>query len=83
MSYTIDMHWDDEEPTVCDRCGAELSQRKDDNIESLTTRLEAYHAQTKPVIEYYEKAGIVKEINADQGIEDVFGDIREVLGGLL
>ena len=66
---------------ICDRCGAELSQRKDDNIESLTTRLAAYHAQTQPVIEYYKD--IVKEVNADQSIEDVFGDIKEVLGGLL
>ena len=66
---------------ICDRCGAELSQRKDDNIESLTTRLAAYHAQTQPVIEYYKD--IVKEVNADQSIDKVFGDIKEVLGGLL
>ncbi|MBQ1508612.1 MAG: adenylate kinase [Erysipelotrichaceae bacterium] len=66
---------------ICDRCGKELSQRKDDNIESLTTRLAAYHAQTQPVIEYYRD--IVKEVNADQSIDDVFNDIKEVLGGLL
>ena len=66
---------------ICDRCGKELSQRKDDNIESLTTRLAAYHAQTQPVIEYYRD--IVKEVNADQSIDCVFNDIKEVLGGLL
>ncbi|MBR3005316.1 MAG: adenylate kinase, partial [Erysipelotrichaceae bacterium] len=43
---------------ICDKCGAELITRKDDNLESLTVRLQEYHKNTQPVIEYYEKAGL-------------------------
>ena len=65
---------------VCDICGGELTQRKDDTLEALTTRLEAYYASTKPVIGYYEKMGLVSNINADQSREDVFKDIKSILG---
>ena len=45
---------------VCDICGGELIQRPDDNEEALTTRLEAYNKQTKPLLDYYEKKGLLK-----------------------
>ncbi len=45
---------------VCDICGGELIQRPDDNEEALNTRLEAYTKQTKPLLEYYEKKGLLK-----------------------
>ena len=67
---------------VCDKCGAKLIQRKDDNLESLTVRLEEYHKNTQPVIEYYEKAGLVANVDAKQGVDEVFGDIRKLLEGL-
>ncbi|MBQ1478078.1 MAG: adenylate kinase [Erysipelotrichaceae bacterium] len=67
---------------VCDKCGAPLTQRKDDNAESLKTRLEAYHQSTQPVIEYYGAFGIVKDVNADQAIDKVFEEVQEVIGGL-
>ena len=66
---------------ICDKCGAPLTQRKDDNAESLKTRLEAYHASTRPVIEYY--ADIVKDVNADQSIDKVFEEVEAILKGLL
>ena len=66
----------------CDKCGAELIQRKDDNLESLTVRLEEYHKNTQPVIEYYEAAGIVSHINAKQGVNEVYEDIKAALEGL-
>ena len=67
---------------VCDKCGAKLIQRKDDNLESLTVRLEEYHKNTQPVIEYYEAAGIVSHINAKQGVNEVYEDIKAALEGL-
>ena len=67
---------------ICDKCGAELIQRKDDNLESLTVRLEEYHKNTQPVIEYYEAADIVSHINAKQGVNEVFEDIKAALEGL-
>ena len=67
---------------VCDKCGAELIQRKDDNLESLSVRLEEYHKNTQPVIEYYEAADIVSHIDAKQGVHEVFNDIKAALEGL-
>ena len=67
---------------ICDKCGAELIQRKDDNLESLTVRLEEYHKNTQPVIEYYEAADIVSHINAKQGVNEVYEDIKAALEGL-
>ena len=67
---------------VCDKCGAELITRKDDNLESLNVRLQEYHKNTQPVIEYYEKAGLVANVDAKQGVDEVFGDIRKLLEGL-
>ena len=67
---------------VCDKCGAELIQRKDDNLESLSVRLEEYHKNTQPVIEYYEAADIVSHIDAKQGVNEVFNDIKAALEGL-
>ncbi|MBQ1826549.1 MAG: adenylate kinase [Erysipelotrichaceae bacterium] len=67
---------------ICDKCGAKLIQRKDDNLESLTVRLEEYHKNTQPVIEYYEAAGIVSHINAKQGVDEVYEDIKAALEGL-
>lgn len=66
----------------CDKCGAELIQRKDDNLESLSVRLEEYHKNTQPVIEYYEAAHIVSHIDAKQGVGEVFNDIKAALEGL-
>ena len=64
---------------VCDKCGGELYQRKDDTVESLTVRLEEYTNQTAPVLNYYEEQGIVKKINADQPIEHVWNDVLSAL----
>lgn len=67
---------------ICDKCGAKLITRKDDNLESLTVRLQEYHKNTQPVIEYYDKAGLVANVDAKQGVDEVFGDIRKLLEGL-
>lgn len=64
---------------VCDNCGGELYQRKDDTEESLKVRLDEYSRQTEPVLDFYEKKGLVKHINADQPIEKVWQDVQVAL----
>ena len=65
---------------VCDVCGDELILRDDDKPETVTNRLNVYHEQTKPLIDYYEKQGIVHTIDGTQTMEEVFSDIRKILG---
>lgn len=64
---------------VCDNCGGDLYQRKDDTEESLKVRLDEYSRQTEPVLDFYEKKGLVKHINADQPIEKVWQDVQAAL----
>ena len=66
---------------VCDKCGGELYQRKDDNEETVGNRLNVYVSQTKPLLDYYSLAGNLVNINGQQSIDLVFEEIREVLGG--
>jgi len=65
---------------VCDLCGAELIQRKDDNETVIRQRLEAYHAQTLPLIDYYAKKNVLKEIAIDGSSEETSRMIFESLG---
>lgn len=64
----------------CDLCGGELYQRSDDTEETVTNRIEVYSKQTEPLIDYYEKKGILLNINGDQDINKVFSDIVTELG---
>jgi len=64
---------------VCDTCGGELYQRADDTIETVKNRLDVYHSQTSPLIEYYTKKGVLFDIDGTKGMEDVFGDISNAL----
>ena len=66
---------------VCDKCGGELYQRKDDNEETVGNRLNVYVSQTKHLLDYYSLAGNLVNINGQQSIDLVFEEIREVLGG--
>ena len=67
------------EEGVCDNCGGELYQRKDDNEETMKNRLSAYESSTKPLIDYYKKAGIYTEIDGRQPIDKVTEDLLNVL----
>lgn len=64
---------------VCDRCGGELAQRKDDNEESLKVRLDEYSNNTEPVIDYYEKKNMVSHINADASMDEIWSSVKEAL----
>lgn len=65
---------------ICDRCGSQVVLREDDKPETVQKRLEVYHEQTQPLIEYYKKQGILKTVDGVQPMEDVFGAIVEILG---
>jgi len=64
-------------PGKDDITGEPLIQRKDDNPDTLTSRLAAFHAQTKPVIDYYAKHGVVTDVNANTAMKDVTEQIRK------
>ena len=65
---------------ICDVCGKELILRDDDKPETVTKRLNVYHEQTQPLIDYYTKAGILKTVDGTVDIDDVFQAIVEILG---
>lgn len=65
---------------VCDVCGAELVLRNDDKPETVQKRLSVYHEQTKPLVEYYKKAGVLRTIDGTQDMEAVFQSITDILG---
>lgn len=65
---------------VCDRCGNQVVLRDDDQPETVKKRLEVYHAQTQPLIDYYKKQDILKTIDGTQPMEQVFDAIVEILG---
>ncbi|MFK5883352.1 MAG: adenylate kinase [Candidatus Izemoplasma sp.] len=67
---------------VCDKCSGELYQRQDDSHESVKRRLEIYETKTKPLLDYYEKKGILHHINGVQSFDDVFTDIELILRDL-
>ena len=65
---------------VCDTCGNALVLRDDDKPETVKNRLSVYHEQTQPLIDYYQKAGVLKEVDGTQDLNKVFADIVEILG---
>jgi adenylate kinase len=65
---------------VCDKCGGELYQRDDDNVQTVTSRLKVYKEQTEPLIAYYEKQGKLRRINGLGSIDEIFNRIVAVLG---
>lgn len=65
---------------ICDKCGSELILRDDDKPETVKERLNVYHAQTQPLIEFYTKKGILKTVDGTVDMMDVFGAITAILG---
>ena len=65
---------------VCDACGEKLVLRDDDKPETVQKRLGVYHDQTQPLIDYYTKSGVLKEVDGTVDMEDVFQAIVEILG---
>lgn len=65
---------------ICDVCGAELVLRDDDKPETVKKRLNVYHEQTQPLIDYYTNAGVLVEVDGTLAMDDVFAAICKVLG---
>ncbi|MBS5521109.1 MAG: adenylate kinase [Clostridiales bacterium] len=65
---------------VCDACGEALILRDDDKPETVKNRLNVYHDQTQPLIDYYTKEGILVEVDGTKAMDEVFSDILKVLG---
>ena len=63
----------------CDTCGGELYQRADDNAETMRNRLAAYETSTRPLIDYYKKAGIYAEVDGTRSIDAVTAQLLEVV----
>ena len=66
--------------TDCERCGAALIQRDDDKAETVLSRLNVYHKQTAPLIEFYEQRGLLRRVDGAQPMEDCFAAILKALG---
>lgn len=63
---------------VCDKCGStDMKRRSDDKAETVASRLEAYHAQTAPLIAYYDGKGVLKQVDAMLAIEDVATRVQD------
>lgn len=65
---------------ICDKCGEELIIRDDDKPETVLNRLDVYHKQTQPLIDYYNAQGILKSVDGTVDMNDVFHAIVEILG---
>ena len=64
---------------ICDACGGELVLRADDKPETVQKRLDVYHEQTQPLIDYYQTQNILKEVDGTLPMEDVFQAIIAIL----
>ncbi len=64
---------------ICDKGGSELVLRDDDKPETVMKRLEVYHKQTQPLIDYYSRQNILRTVDGTQDMETVFSDIVKLL----
>lgn len=64
---------------ICDTCGSGLILRDDDKPETVKNRLDVYHKQTQPLIDFYEKKGVLKSVDGTQDMKDVFTAIVDIL----
>lgn len=79
-SYHVEFHPPQKDPDKCDRCGSPLVQREDDTPEVIRHRLDLYHSDTEPVLNYYRERGVLREIDGEQAITNVEEAIAGVLG---
>ena len=65
--------------TTCEKCGAELIQRKDDSAETVLNRLEVYHTLTAPLVNYYTEKGLVRRVEGSGDMDAIFAKIMDAL----
>ena len=73
------VHIPPKKENICDTCNAELILRDDDKPETVKNRLEVYHNQTQPLIEFYEAKGVLKSVDGTVDMKDVFESIVTIL----
>lgn len=64
---------------TCPRCGGEMYQRDDDKPETISKRLDTYQNQTQPLIDYYKGHGILKAVDGNRAVDEVYVDVKKVL----
>lgn len=64
----------------CDKCGADLIQRADDNPDTIKNRLNVYHEQTEPIKDYYKKMGLLVTAQGEERLEDTTNNVAKALG---
>jgi adenylate kinase len=70
-------------PGVCDVCGStEFVRRKDDNEQTVRTRMAEYRAKTEPILPYYEARGLVRQVNGMASVDEVAAQIDTILDGV-
>jgi adenylate kinase len=67
---------------VCDQDGSRLIQRDDDREETIRRRLEVYHAQTEPLIDFYDRAGLLRRVDGRRGADEVHAHMRATVATL-
>lgn len=65
---------------TCEKCGGKLIQRDDDKAETVLSRLSVYHAQTAPLIDYYDARGLLRRVDGSVPMDDCFSAILNALG---
>ena len=78
IDYAIDVDVPDE--NIVNRMGEDLVLRDDDKPETVQKRLNVYHEQTQPLIDYYTGQGVLKTVDGTKNLDEVFGDIVKILG---
>lgn len=68
---------------VCDLCGEGLYQREDDTERAVKTRLDAYYKQTHPLIDYYNKKGLLRSVNGSGTIDEIFSEIKNLTDSIV
>jgi len=69
-------------PDCCDLCGGELFQRDDDKEETIRRRLQVYHSQTEPLIDHYDRAGLLRRFDGTREPDEVHARIRATVATL-
>ena len=65
---------------ICDVCGSEVVQRKDDREDTVRERLDVYERQTQPLIDFYKEKNLLSTVDGTKAINEVFNDICELFG---
>ncbi len=77
-NYHVDFNPPKKDPNKCDKCGSDLIQRSDDTPDAIRHRLELYHQDTEPIVDYYRAKGLLHEVDGTKAIMDVWADIQGI-----